>query len=156
MKQILSILLFIVTISTYSQNSDCGVEDIVGLEKYVKLIYMKNPFDGVKIIPYNSCDYIIGSGITSNGGNKNQSIKDRISSVKARRNVVTFLNGSTVSSETIITTGQKISDDRVSYFENYIDEIKENSSGFVNGMQTLTTFTASNGQDYVHILFKKL
>jgi hypothetical protein len=78
---------------------------------------------------------------------------DRIAVLKARRNALTYLQGSTITSEQIVKTGQTITGNSVSYYEEYFDTIRETSSGFVDGMSTLTTFTTSNGKNYIHAIY---
>lgn len=76
--------------------------------------------------------------------------------MKARRAAMVLLNGSNITSEQILKTGETVTNNSVSYYETYIDEIKDNAAGFLNGMQVLTTFTANNGKEYIYIIYKKL
>ena len=126
------------------------------LAKYITNLYNENPFEGVKIIEGKDVSYLISLSIQVVSGHKTSSTKNTVANVKARRDAMRFLNGSNITSETIIKTEEAIKNNSVSYYETYIDEINENSAGFLDGMQVLTTFTSNNGKEYIYIIYKKL
>ena len=126
------------------------------LAKYITNLYNESPFEGVKIIEGKDVSYLISLSIQVVSGHKTSSTKNTVANVKARRDAMLFLNGSNITSETIIKTEEAIKNNSVSYYETYIDEINENSAGFLDGMQVLTTFTSSNGKEYIYIIYKKL
>ena len=126
------------------------------LAKYITNLYNESPFEGVKIIEGKDVSYLISLSIQVVSNHKTSSTKNRVAQIKARRNAMVFLNGSNITSETIIKTGETITNNSVTYYETYMDEIKENAAGFLDGMQVLTTFTSNNGKEYIYIIYKKL
>jgi hypothetical protein len=126
------------------------------LAVYITNLYNHTPFEGVKIIDEKNTSYLVSLSIQAESSHKTTSTKNRIAQIKARRNAMVFLSGSTITSESIIKTGETITDNSVSYYETYFDEIKENSAGFLEGMQVLTTFKSSNGKEYIYVIYKKL
>ena len=81
---------------------------------------------------------------------------NRVASVKARRSVVLLLGNPKVTTQSFLKTEQVISDNSSSYIERFVDEIKEEASSFVQGMETLDSFYSNDGKTYVYILFKKI
>jgi len=126
------------------------------LSEYIENRYKENPFEGVKIIESDTEIFLVSLAVVNKSEHKNRSTMDRIAVVKARRNALTYLQGSTITSEQILQTGETITANSASYYEKYFDSIKETSSGFVQGMSTLTTFTTSNGKNYVHVIYATL
>lgn len=113
------------------------------------------PFDGAKYVFIGDCKYIIGVGTTSTQS-KNNSVMARISSVKARREIMLLLNGASVTSEDILTTEQVIKDDSINYFEIFRDEVTTKADAFVHGMPMLTAFKSTDGSTFVYILYKSI
>lgn len=126
------------------------------LAEYITNLYNESPFEGVKIVEEKDVSYLISLSVQVVSGHKTSSTKNRVAQIKARRNAMVFLNGSNITSETIIKTGETITNNNVTYYETYMDEIKENAAGFLDGMQVLTTFTSNNGKEYIYIIYKKL
>jgi len=148
----LVILLFTISISVFAQTDNTNKK----LANYITTLYNEKPFEGVKIVEDKDASYLISLSIQSVSGNKNSSTKNRVAQIKARRNAMVFLNGSNISSETILKTGETITNNSVTYYETFIDEINENAAGFLDGMQVLTSFTSNNNKEYVYIIYKKL
>ena len=126
------------------------------LAKYITNLYNESPFEGVKIVEEKDASYLISLSIQVVSGHKTSSTQNRVAQIKARRNAMVFLNGSNITSQTILKTGETVTNNSVSYYETYMDEIKENAAGFLDGMQVLTTFTSNNGKEYIYIIYKKL
>ena len=90
-------------------------------------------------------------------GTKSFSILSRVAQVKAQRQVSTFFNGSTVTAEFIIkTTEEKADSSEVKTTVETIEKIKENSVGFVNGLELLTNFDIDEGERMLFIYIKKI
>lgn len=140
------------TISQNSINCDNNKEQLINL---VKKEYQNIPVDGARYVSIGGCKYIIGVGTTSTQS-KTNSIMARISSVKARREVLLLLNNASVTSEAILTTEQVITENSSSYFEAFRDEVVEKASAFVNGMPMLTAFSSNDGTTFIYILYKPL
>ena len=157
--RILAILLCIFTISAIAQadfQDNTTTNKNKESAKYITNLYNENPFEGVKIIEGKDVSYLISLSIQVVSNHKTSSTKNRVAQIKARRNAMVFLNGSNITSETIIKTGETITNNNVTYYDTYMDEIKENAAGFLDGMQVLTTFTSNNGKEYIYIIYKKL
>ena len=146
----LCVLFLFLTISIYSQ--ECKTET---LKSTVQNEYKSLPVEGAKYVSINGCKYILGVGVTSSAS-KNLSMLNRIASVKARRSVVLLLGNPKVTTQSFLKTEQIITDNSSSYIERFVDEIKEEASSFVQGMETLDSFYSNDGKTYVYILFKKI
>jgi len=147
-------LLFSASASSQSfseQNSYDNVD--IELANYIDSTYQNSPFEGVKIIESDTETFLISLAVVNTTGHKSQSTMDRIAVVKARRNALTYLQGSTITSDQIVQTGETITGKSVSYYEEYFDSIKETSSGFIQGMSTLTTFLTKDGKNHVHVIY---
>lgn len=154
-KQLLYNIIFLFGFGAFAQemtNCEITTEPLI---KLVKKEYSSLPVDGAKYVSIGDCKYIIGVGTTSTQS-KTNSVMARISSVKARREVMLLLNNTSVTSEAILTTEQVIKDDSSSYFEGFRDEVVEKSSAFVNGMPMLTVFRSSDGSTFIYVLYKSI
>lgn len=148
------ILLTFPALSFSQDLIDCNAKPEL-LIKLCKREYINLPIDGAKYVSIGNCKYIIGVGTTSTQS-KTTSVMARISSIKARREILLLLNNASVTSEAILTTEQIVKDDSSSYFEIFRDEVTEKSSAFVSGMPMLTAFTSSDGSTFIYILHKPI
>ena len=126
------------------------------LVKYVTQSYHQSPFEGVRIVNQQEESYLISTAVVANSSHKTTSTLNRVAQTKARRNAMVFLNGSNITSETILKTGETVTNNSVSYYESYFDEINENSTGFLAGMQSLISFNSNDGKEYIFIIYTKL
>ena len=100
--------------------------------------------------------YII-SVLSIEKGGKSASILNRIAQIKAQRQVSVFFNGSTITAEFIIkTTEEKADSNEVKTTVETIEKIKENSVGFVNGLELLTNFDINEGKRMLFIYIKTI
>ena len=83
----------------------------------------------------------------------NESTMNRVASVKAMSQASRFFNGSNITSDIIIRTSEK--SDGSSDTE-IIENIKENSVGYVKQLEILTNFPAEDDGWQVFMYFKKL
>ena len=125
---ILVILLFTFSLSTLAQTDKANKK----LAKYITNLYNESPFEGVKIVEEKDVSYLISLSIQVVSGHKTSSTKNRVAQIKARRNAMVFLNGSNITSETILKTGETVTNNSISYYETYMDEIKENARRLYN------------------------
>jgi len=80
----------------------------------------------------------------------------RVAQVKAQQQANTFFNGSTISSDLVIkTTETKDSTSTKSTVE-MIESIRENSVGFVQGMELLTNFDTEKSKRMVLIYYREM
>lgn len=153
--KILALIISLISFSSFSQDSNICDGNKDRLINLMKTNYKDLPFDGAKYVSIGECKYIIGVGTTSTQS-KTNSVMARISSVKARREIMLLLNNASVTSEAILTTEQVVKDDSTSYFEGFKDEVVEKASAFVNGMPMLTAFTSSDGSTFIYVLYKSI
>ena len=153
--KILALIICLISFSLFSQDSNICDGNKDRLINLMKTNYKDLPFDGAKYVSIGECKYIIGVGTTSTQS-KTNSVMARISSVKARREIMLLLNNASVTSEAILTTEQVVKDDSTSYFEGFKDEVVEKASAFVNGMPMLTAFKSSDGSTFIYILYKTI
>ena len=125
------------------------------LVSFLKDDYSINPIEGAKIIQLNQCKFLISAGI-ADASSSNLQVMSRIASVKARRGVRLFLGDTKITSDNIIKTTEIVSESDVQYLQNYFDYVREENSGFVNGMETLTAFKSADGLNYIYIIVQML
>lgn len=154
MKQSLLIILALMLSSiSYGQGFN---DDKIALTNFIKRMYNSSPFEGVKMIEDYDNKYII-SVLSLEKAGKSPSIIARITQTKAQRQVSTFFNGAVITSEFIIkTTEEKADSTEVKTTVETIEKIKENSVGFVNGLELLTNFDIEEGNRMLFIYIKKI
>lgn len=131
-------------------------DDKIALTNFIKRMYNSSPFEGVKMIEDYDNKYII-SVLSLEKAGKSTSILTRIAQTKAQRQVSTFFNGAVITSEFIIkTTEEKADNTEVKTTVETIEKIKENSVGFVNGLELLTNFDIEEGNRMLFIYIKKI
>lgn len=132
----------------------CEAKFLTTLQNDIQNISSTIGHQGVRIVSYSDsevkCSFLIGVASTSASQGKSESMLSRITAVKLKREVLIFIQGSTVTSETIFKTEQEVNNDEVSYYESIIDKISENSAGFVDGMKSLKSFRSDNGNLFVN------
>jgi hypothetical protein len=154
MKFIITCVFFLPYFAISQDSTDCNKnkEQLINL---VKREYQNIPVDGAKYVSIGDCKYIIGMGTTSTQSKTNSTMA-RISSVKARREVLLLLKSASVTSEAILTTEQVITENSSSYFEGFRDKVVEKASAFVKGMPMLTAFSSNDGATFIYVLYKPL
>lgn len=110
--------------------------------------------DGVKILNTAEGTYILS--VASVANSTNQNTKTRVSIVRARRNVSDYINGTTITSESILETGEVVRNDSVEFYESFKERIVEQGSGFVDGMEVACTWVSSDGKNFFTAIFRKL
>ena len=153
MKKLLLLLFVGFTFSSFGQGFN---DDKTAFSNFIKRMYNSSPFEGVKLVEDYDNEYII-SVLSLEKGTKSFSILSRVAQVKAQRQVSTFFNGSTITAEFIIkTTEEKADSSEVQTTVETIEKIKENSVGFVNGLELLTNFDIEEGKRMLFIYIKKI
>jgi len=153
MKKLLLLLFIGFAFSSYGQGFN---DDKTAFSNFLKRMYNSSPFEGVKLVEDYDNEYII-SVLSLEKGTKSFSILSRVAQVKAQRQVSAFFNGSTITAEFIIkTTEEKADSIEVKTTVETIEKIKENSVGFVNGLELLTNFDIEEGNRMLFIYIKKI
>jgi len=125
------------------------------LADYIIGLYKKGRFDGIKLLDMNNESYMISAGTVTISDYKKTSSMRRVAELRAKRNIINFQNeGEEVTSEMLdlVVEGEK--NNRSFYEDYYSSKITSKASGFINGMQTLTTFKHEN--DFIFIIYTKL
>ena len=132
-------------------------QDKIALTSFITRMYKQEPWSGVKVFLDYENKYLISlvSLVPSNYNSENA--MTRVAEVKSRSQANQFLNGSYISSETIIVTTEKTAKNNSGSVDDVSDVIKETSMGFVESMELITTFNAEDGSGKkVFIYIKQL
>lgn len=126
--------------------------DKVAFTNFLVRMYNNAPFDGVRVVNDYDNAYLISVLALDKEKYKTESVLNRVASVKAMAQASRFFNGSTITQEMIIHTTEKT--DSTTDTE-IIENIRENSVGYVRALEQLTNFTRSDGKQ-VFIFIKLL
>lgn len=136
-KCLLLIIFLLFTGNIYSQDYN---SDKVVLANYVTRVYNNVPFTGVKVIETYNKNYLISVVILDKDKYTNSSVMNRVAQVKAQSQANTFFNGSYVLSDFWVKSIEKRLENAEIITVETIESIKENSYGFVQGIELLTVF----------------
>jgi hypothetical protein len=129
-------------------------DDIETLAEYLKELYFRAQFEGVKIVENDVQSYFISLVALEKFKYKNYSDLNTVARVKAQSQASKFINGATISSENFIfTTSDGTKAESVTRI---VESINEISIGFINGLQLLTSFDSQDGTYAILIFFKKM
>lgn len=142
MKKIIFVILFaIISLGIDAQGYSC---DKVAFTNFLVRMYNNAPFDGVRAVnDYDNAYLISVLALDPSKYQNNESVINRVASVKALAQASRFLNGSDITQDMIIHTTEK--NDGTSDTE-IIENIHENSVGYVKAMEQLTNFKRSDGK----------
>lgn len=118
------------------------------LSDFVKAAYKKQPFNGAKIIAAPKCNYFVSVIALDIHKYTSESLMDRVALIKAKQQANTLFNGSTISSDVIIKT------DETSSITTSTEIIKEQSMGFVEGLEMLLKY--NENENKVYIFYREL
>lgn len=135
--------------NTFSQSYN---DEKINLTNFLKRMYKNAPFEGVRVVDDYETAYLISVLSLDTSKYLNTSVMNRIASVKAMSQTSRYFNGSKITSEIIIKKSEK--SDSASEYE-IIENIKENSVGYVKALKQLTNFVDKKGWR-VFIFYKKL
>ncbi len=138
--------LLILLGNVITSNAQSFSEDKTAFSNFIKRMYNAAPFEGVKIIDDYDHQYLVSVISLEKAKYTSESIINRVAQVKAQSQANTFLNGSTISMDMVIHTKETTdSTSNTHTIVETVETIKENSSGFTQGMEMLTTFDNSDG-----------
>lgn len=142
MKKIIFVILFAIISLGIDAQGYSG--DKVAFINFLVRMYNNAPFDGVRAVnDYDNAYLISVLALDSSKYQNNENVINRVASVKAMAQASRFLNGSNITQDTIIHTTEK--NDGTSDTE-IIENIHENSVGYVKAMEQLTNFKRSDGK----------
>lgn len=155
MKKIL-IFLF-VTVSFKIASSQSFNEDKTSFVNFLKRMHASAPFEGVKIVSDYNQNYLISVLSLDKAKYSSEAVMFRVAQVKAQSGANTFLNGATISAETIIkTTETTDTADRKTQITETIEQIKQNAAGFSQGLELMTNFLNADNTRMVFIYGREL
>ena len=138
------LLVALLTMVSLGLNAQGYSSDKVAFTNFLVRMYNNAPFEGVRAVnDYDNAYLISVLALDPAKYKDNESIINRMASVKAMAQASRFLNGSNITQDMIIHTTEKA--DGTSDTE-IIENIHENSVGYVKAMEQLTNFKRSDGQ----------
>lgn len=148
-KIILSSILLLVALGMYAQSYS---SDKVSFTNFLVRMYNNAPFEGVRVVDDYDHAYLISVLVLDKAKYKTESVLSRVASVKAMAQASRYFNGSNITQDMIIRTSEK-SDGSTD--TEIIENIRENSVGYVKALEQLTNFTREDGMQ-VFIFIKLL
>jgi hypothetical protein len=131
--------------------------DKTAFSNFLKRMHIASPFEGVKIVDDYDHQYLVSVISLEKAKYTSESIMNRVAQVKAQSQASTFLNGATISMDMIITTKEsKDSSNALTTIVETIEQIKQNSVGFSQGLEFLTSLTSQDNLRTVFIYIRKL
>lgn len=151
-------ILFFLSISSSIIYSQSYNDDKTSLSNFVKRMYNNSPFEGVKVLESVEGNFFISVISLEKAKYSSQSTLMRVAQVKAQSQANTFFNGSSISSDFIIKTTEEKQTTTTSIKTSIetVEEIRENSIGFVKALELLTNFEIEEGKRIICIYFKEL
>lgn len=134
-----SVLIILFVGSTNAQSYD---SDRVSFTNFLIRMYNDAPFEGVRAVNDYDDAFLISVLALDKEKYKTEAILNRVASVKAMANASRYLNGSNITQDMIIHTTEK--SDGTSDTE-IIENIRENSVGYVKALEQLTNFKRKDG-----------
>lgn len=148
---------FLVLFLFTSSQAQSFNEDKTAFSNFIKRMYTAKAFEGVKIVDDYANQYLVSVISLEKAKYTSESIMNRVAQVKAQSQASTFLNGATISMDMIITTKDtKDSTGNVSTIVETVEQIKQNSMGFSQGLELLTNFDNSDNLRMVFIYIREL
>lgn len=145
-----SLILLLSGLSAKAQSYNA---ERTALTNFLVRMYNSAPFEGVKVVDDYDNTYLLSVLTLDKSKYPNESTINRVASVKAMSQASRFFNGSNITSDIIIRTSEK--SDGSSDTE-IIENIKENSVGYVKQLEMLTNFPSKDDGWQVFMYFKKL
>ena len=130
-------------------------EDRIILANFVERLYTNSPFEGCRIIDDYDNNYLLSVVVLDESKYNTKSAMNRMAQVKSQRNAGEFLNGTQSFSEFIIRTPKGVSNRVSEDVWELSDQIRTNTTGYVQQMQLLTSFEDEDKLK-VFVYFKEL
>ena len=150
MKHTLILVLFLFAIqNTFAQSYN---SDKVAVTNFLIRMYNDAPVEGVRVVDDYEQAYLVSVLALDKAKYKTDAILNRVASVKAMAQASRYFNGSNITQDLIIHTSEKADG---SNDTEIIENIRENSVGYVKQLEQLTNFTREDGLQ-VFIFIKEL
>lgn len=144
-------ILIFFSINVYCQQFSSNK---VSLANFIARMYNSKPFEGVKVLEDYDNKYLVSVIIMKIDSSKSESVLNRIASIKAKSNANLFISGSAITSESIIRTTEEKIRDTVKTKTEVTEIIKETGSGFVQGMELLTSFDSNDSKQRIFVFIR--
>lgn len=144
------VLLMSVNISASPQDYNT---ERTALTNFLVRMYNSAPFAGVRVVEDYENAYLLSVLILEKSRYPSESMMTRVASIKAMSQASRFFNGSNITSDLVIRISEK--SDGAGDTE-IIENIKENSIGYVKQLEMLSNFPAKDDGWQVFMYFKKL
>ena len=132
-------------------------DEKVSLTNFIKRMYSSKPFEGVKIVDDYDHQYLVSVITLEKAKYTSEATMNRVAQVKAQSQANTFFNGANISMDMVITTREtKDSTNRTTTIVETVEQIKQNSMGFSQGLELLTNFDNSDAQRMVFIYAREM
>ncbi|MBU3743617.1 MAG: hypothetical protein FGM61_03590 [Sediminibacterium sp.] len=141
---LITLQLLVSVTNTYCQSFN---QEKVALTNFIIRMYKTEPFTGVKVFLDYENKYLISLVKLSSGSYSSENDMNRVAEVKAKAQVNQFINGSYITSESIITTTATTSRKNSAAVQDVMETITESSMGYVNALELISTFTDENEPD---------
>lgn len=148
----LSLLLLTINISAYSFNQQDA-------EKISHFIINKSSIKegGTDLFKYNSDTYIISvSSVVVNS--KSESDCKKVGATKAKKEMLSYLNGSEITSFTELTISETIEDSldckKVSVKQDYVEVVREKVMGTINQTVPLSSWYSDDKTVFYYAIYK--
>lgn len=149
--------LLIVIILPFISNAQSFNNDKTAFSNFLKRMYTASPFEGVKIVDDYDYQYLVSVISLEKAKYTSESTMNRVAQVKAQSQASTFLNGASISMDMIITTKEvKDSSNNLKIITETVESIKQNSVGFSQGLEFLTSLASQDNLRTVFIYIRKL
>jgi hypothetical protein len=146
------ILLFASLLNVIIGNAQSFNEDKTAFSNFLKRMYTAKTFEGVKIVDDYNHQYLISVISLEKAKYTSESTMNRVAQVKAQSQASTFLNGATISMDMVITTKEsKDSANNVTTIVESVEQIRQNSVGFSQGLELLSVFPNNDDKRMVFI-----
>ena len=154
MKTFVLLNLLFLGFNSYSQSFN---DEKVSLTNFIKRMYSSKPFEGVKIVDDYDHQYLVSVISLEKAKYTSEATMNRVAQVKAQSQANTFLNGANISMDMVISTKEtKDSTNKTTTIVETIEQIKQNSMGFSQGLELLTNFDNSDELRMVFIYAREM
>ena len=135
-------LVFLYLMVAFGAQAQSYNSDRISFTNFLIRMYNNAPFEGVRVVNDYDNAYLISVLALNKGIYKTEGVLNRVASVKAMAQASRFFNGSNITQDMIIRTSKKsgsTSDMEI------IENIRENSVGYVKALEQLTNFVRKDG-----------
>lgn len=139
MRTVVCTFMMLLALSTNAQSYN---SDRVSFTNFLIRMYNNAPFEGVRAVNDYDDAYLISVLALDKEKYKTEAVLNRVASVKAMANASRYFNGSNITQDMIIHTTEK-SDGTCD--TEIIENIRENSAGYVKALEQLTNFRRKDG-----------